>query len=132
MLDKLVHMVQFWWRRPHWFAELWSSVVLVGFAGWSLVQPISSDAFKSFDAIVRVMPAECWSYATGLTGIIQFGALWADRRALRGIAALCSTWLFSALTIGAVMAFPSPIDVFPIGFLGINLFALLRAAGNAR
>lgn len=132
MLDKIVHMVRFWWMRPHWFAELWSSVVLVGFAGWSLIQPISSDAFKSFDAVVRIMPAECWSYATGVVGVAQFGALWADQRLLRGLAAFAATWLFSALSLGAITGFPSPMDVFPVGFLGINLFALLRAAGNAR
>lgn len=132
MLDRLTHMVRHWWRRPHWFPELYSAFAFMGFGAWSMVEPISTEALKSFDDIMRVMPAGCWSYTMITMGVAQFAALWADLRWLRGLAAFCATFLLALVSFGAVMAFPSPMDVFPISFVGINMFALVRAAGNAR
>jgi hypothetical protein len=132
MFVRIGAAVRRWWQRPYWFPEMWSALVLIGFSVWSIAAPIPLADIPSFHAATRLMPQGAWEYMTGTVGMLQFGALLMDRRWLRGAAAAVATWLTGVISLGAVLSFSSPIDVFPLGFLGINIFAVLRAVGNAR
>ncbi len=132
MLDKIGVMVRTWWQRPHWFAEFWSSVVLVGFGVGAIMAPAALVEMRTFTVALKLMPEGAWGCATGAVGLFQFGALWADSRWLRAAAAAAATWLMAEIALCAVLSLPSPLAMFPLGFLGLNMFALARAAGNAR
>ncbi len=117
-----------WWLRPHAFAEMYSALVLLAFAGWSTVEPISTPSLRTFHEAARIAPSWMWTCAAGSIGGAQVTALLLDRRWLRGMVAFFSAWLLAGVSLCAVLAYPSPVDAFPLVFLVVNLVAVVRTA----
>lgn len=120
-------------RREHWWAEFYSALVVMLWAiqNWMLPQDLS--AVSSFKFIVSVGPDRFWEGAAISVGLIQLSALMCDWRMARLCAAFFTCWFYCFLQFGIMQAnHESQLLPFIAGYVGINLFAIIRATWNLR
>lgn len=114
-------------RREPWWAEFWSAITAITWAGLSYASPADMERWPSMQFLLRIMPDDCWQ-ALGLTmGVAQMGALLGDWRWLRWGGAVVMCWFWALLTLGVWMAVPwAPGTAVYAGWAGINIFSILR------
>ncbi len=120
-------------RREHWWAEFWSGVVAVIWGTWNLVYPSTPISLPSYVNIYSVQPAAFWEVVAVVFGMVQLITLVYDHRWPRALSALLSSWFYSCISIGFLLATPVPIGwAFCAGWVGVNAFAIVRQVGNFR
>lgn len=113
------------WCQPHWWAEAWSSFVLVS---WSLTFIFGSATDNpSYTALVNSAPVLFWDIAGLIAGSLQLAGLLLDNRWLRAFTAFVSSYLFTYL----MLSFTSQNHFYPSlsvygGFVGINIMAMYK------
>lgn len=127
MIARIDEMWRTWWQRQHWFAEFWSAVTLMMLCVLAARDSAAVGTLPLFHEMSRVMSSNATASLAGLIGTSQIGALWVDSRWLRGVAAAMASCIFALISLSGVAS-----DAAWIGFLGVNLFALIRAFGDAR
>ena len=122
------------WRllqREPWWAELWSAVTALAWAGlgWGSTSGITFDldAWPSMQVLLRLGGDQFWHSAAAVLGIAQLLFLALDRRWLRWMAAVAGGWFWAVLTLGVWAAVPwAPAVAVYAGWCGVNVISILR------
>lgn len=127
MLRRAVRATVVVFRREPWWAEFWSAVTAMVWAGASFTSQEPLAVWPSMQVLLRIGGDQFW-HVLGLgLGLGQLSCLIADRRWLRWGMALAMCWFWAVLTLGIWAAVPgAPGVVVYAGWCGINVFSILR------
>jgi hypothetical protein len=115
-------------RRPHWSAEAWSALVLVGWGVWNLAAPMRLQDAANYDIALKMFPTPLLELIAIVFGFGQIGALLLDKLVLRLIAAFACCLVYSMFCSTFLLS-PSipPGTVFVMGWVGVNMYAIIRS-----
>lgn len=125
MSIKLVKVLR---QRDHWFAEWWSSILLISVGLYGLC---ASDSFiiqQSFiDGFLQIIPAHLWEFLFVGIGCFQFLMLSGESIIGRGIAAFLASSLLIWGFLNILVYGEWHFSLIAWGvFSAINLYALSR------
>lgn len=114
------------WRQPHWWAETWSGIVMVGWSLSSLLGTPLSDR-PAYDALLTTAPALFWQIGGLAAGVSQLSFLLLNNRWLRAFAAALSGYLFTCVMVSFAREnhYPPAMALYG-GYVGINLMAMYK------
>lgn len=121
--DRIWHLL----RREPWWAEFWSAITALAWAGlgWDTVWDL--DAWPSMQVLLQLGGDRFWHAAAAALGVAQLLFLALDSRWLRWAAAVAGGWFWAVLTLGVWVAVPwAPAVAVYAGWCGINTFSVLR------
>ncbi len=114
-------------RREPWWAEFWSALTALAWAGLSWGNANDLDAWPSMQVLLRLGGERTWHLLAGGLGLAQLLFLLVDYRWLRWGGAVAGCWFWAVLTLGIWVAVPwAPGVAVYAGWCGINAFSILR------
>ena len=114
-------------RREPWWAEFWSALTAIAWAGLSYFSMQDLAVWPSMQVLLRIGGDQFWHQIGFGLGVIQVVVLAADHRWLRWGTAIAMCWFWAVLTLGVWVAVPwAPGVVVYAGWCGINVFSILR------
>lgn len=134
-MTALVQRIRTLLQKEHWWAEAWGALMLVIFGVYSY---LTAEHVLASTAITHgfwlILPDKVWQGIFVAAGLWQLYALLTDSDMKRGIAAFVSTMLYVWATENQVFfahGFKA-VFLFIAGWIGVNLFALVRTIGGQR
>lgn len=113
--------------REPWWAEFWSALTAIAWAGLSYFGTQDLAAWPSMQGLLRIGGDQFWHRIGFGLGLVQVVVLTADHRWLRWGVAIAMSWFWAVLTLGVWIAVPwAPGAVVYAGWCGINVFSILR------
>ena len=113
--------------REPWWAEFWSAITAVIWAGLSYVSVEGFRDWPSMRVLAELGDDRVWHVIGFSLGALQFLFLLFNHRWLRWAAAISLGWFWAVLTLGVWVAVPwAPGVAVYAGWCGINVFSVLR------
>ncbi|MDI2112073.1 hypothetical protein [Commensalibacter nepenthis] len=127
MVKRLLNSMK---THDHWFAEWWSSILLVVVGVYGLCVPNSFIIQQSFiDGFIKILPAHLWEFLFIFVGLFQLVSLGCDNLLGRGFAAFFASILLIWGTLNILVYGQWHFSLVAWGiFASINLYALYRIA----
>lgn len=123
----LLRNVALIFKREPWWAEFWSAMTALSWAGLSYWSVEALREWPSMRILTEIGSDEFWHFTGFVLGLAQLLFLLSDRRWLRWGAAVALCWFWAVLTIGVWVAVPwAPGVAVYAGWCGINVFSILR------
>lgn len=115
-------------RHDHWFAEWWSSLLLIAVGVYGLCIPNSFIIQQSFiDGFLQFLPFDVWQWLFIVFGLFQFSSLRCENMICRGISAFLASSLLIWGTLNILVYGQWHFSLIAWGvFSVINLYALFR------
>lgn len=123
--DRVARRASRVFRREPWWAEFWSAVTAIAWAGMSWGSGNELDAWPSMRVLLRIGDEGFWHAAGFGLGALQLAFLLGNRRWLRWGGAMAMGWFWAVLTLGVSVAGAPGVAVYA-GWCGINVFSVLR------
>ena len=120
-------------KREPWWAEFWSAVTAVLWAGLSYSSVEELQHWPSMRVLSELGDGQSWHFIGFGLGFAQLLFLIANNRWLRWIAAISLGWFWAVLTLGVWVAVPwAPGVAVYAGWCGINVFSVSTPAPRLR
>lgn len=114
-------------QREPWWAEFWSAITALAWAGLSYASRDNLDVWPSMQVLSRIGDDRFWHLVAFGLGMSQLLFLLCNQRWLRWTAALLLCWFWAVLTLGVWVAVPwAPGVAVYAGWCGVNVFSILR------
>ena len=114
-------------RREPWWAEFWSAVTALAWAGLSYISTDALAVWPSMRVLLRIGDDRFWHLTGFGLGAMQLVFLLCNHRWWRWGAAILLCWFWAVLTLGIWVATPwSPATAVYAGWFGVNVFSILR------
>lgn len=125
MVKRLLNSMK---AHDHWFAEWWSSILLIAVGIYGLCVSNSFILQQSFvDGFLKFLPFDVWQWLFVVFGGLQFISLRSESMIGRGIAAFCASSLLIWGTLNILVYGQWHFSLIAWGiFSAINLYALFR------
>ena len=126
-IDTISRRIARLFQREPWWAEFWSGVTAVLWAGlsWGSVERLGQ--WPSMRVLIELAADRSWHIAGLVLGGTQLICLLLDRRWPRWIAAFAMCWFWSVLAVGVWAALPwAPGVAVYAGWCGINMLCIVR------
>ncbi|CAI3951969.1 unnamed protein product [Commensalibacter communis] len=125
MVKRLISSMK---THDHWFAEWWSSILLMIVGVYGLCVPNSLIIHQSFiNGFLKVLPFDVWQWLFIGFGLFQFTALRCESMIGRGVAAFFASSLLIWGTLNVAFYGRCHFSLVAWGiFAVINLYALAR------
>lgn len=125
--DRMVRFAQDVFRRDPWWAEFWSAVTALTWAGLSRASSGELRDWPSMRILIELGDDQSWQLIGLFLGGSQLLFLLCNQRWLRWCAAFLLCWFWGVLTVGVWGAVPwAPGLAVYAGWCGINVFSILR------
>ncbi len=125
--DGLRRVVSAMLRREPWWAEFWSALTALAWAGLSVASVSELRDWPSMRVLTEIGGDRFWHVVGFGSGLSQLLFLLWDQRWLRWGAAVVLCWFWGVLTVGVWQAVPwAPGVAVYAGWCGINMFSILR------
>lgn len=126
MVRRIVNSLR---NHDHWFAEWWSSILLMAVGVYGLCEPTSIIIQQSFiDGFLQFMPDKVWELLFVYIGLLQYCALNYESLIGRGITAFFASSLLIWGFLNILFYGQWHFSLIAWGvFATINLYALCRA-----
>lgn len=122
-------------HKEHWWAEMWSGLMLASFGCICFFMvPYALAAAASTRNYFVLLPNGVWQVLLVFVGAAQIVALFSGKRWPRGCAAFFAAFLY-AWTTCSELAYSTglhPIILFTAGWIGVNMFAISRVVSGLR
>lgn len=120
-------------RREHWFAEFWSGTVAVLWAIWNATAGTDLHTSLPYELITRLLSAGTLESIAVVVGLSQLYFLLYGPWIGRAVSAFVSCWFYSLFLVSFLAAdTPQPGTVFVLGWVGVNVFAVVRLTNGFR